>query len=119
MRKTTLHIALLVVLGLYYNGASAVWLAYSTFAKDFFIERCENPTKPCCKGQCHVKEIEDRSGAASDESTNRVQVVDPQPTIPTAFSFSPPIQCSKMFPLDHEPNLLQGLSESLFRPPRV
>lgn len=122
MRRTTLHIVLLLVLGLYYNGATAVWLAYSTVAKNFFIEHCENPTKPCCKGQCHVKEIADRSGSADESSPSsgsRIQIADPQPTIPTAFEFQAPVVHHDLVSFDRHQPTLHGLLESPFRPPRA
>src|SRR5690242_5624935 len=89
MRRKLLHITILLSLGLYYNGASALWLAYSTFAKTFFIEHCENPTKPCCAGKCQVKKIEEHS-ASSNESAVHIQYSSPQPAIVNAFELDPP-----------------------------
>lgn len=119
MRRTTLHIVLLVVLGLYYNGAAVAWVAYSTIAKEFFVEHCENPTKPCCKGRCHVKRIEDRSGASPSESGSRVQVTDPQPTIPTMFSLEWPTRNSTIIAVLQDEHPIQLPLESPLRPPRV
>ncbi len=120
MRKNTLHIALLLVLGLYYNGAAVVWVAYSTFAKDFFIERCENPAKPCCQGQCHVKQIEDHSGASTSNSTSaRLQVADPQPTIPTAFSLCNLCPRPEIRATSHDARPLDLVLDSPLRPPRA
>ncbi len=82
---------LLVILGLYYNGAPTLWLAYSTFAGKFFAAHCVNPTKPCCKGQCQVKAIEEHSGS-SENSQTKVEFAAPEPTVLSVYYLPEPQQ---------------------------
>lgn len=119
MLRRSVNITLLLIIGLYYNGTPAFWLAYSTVARNFFIERCENPTKPCCKGTCQVSHIEDKSGTSNQSSSRTIQIADLQPTIFTEFKLSEPMREVKTIPLQNTDHILTGIISTLFRPPRA
>ena len=118
MRRNALHIVLLVVLGLYYNSAPALWLAYSTVAKNFFVEHCENPTKPCCQGKCKIKHIEDHS-ASAEKSSPQIQTTEPQPSITTSFCIIKPVREHQIVQTEFSCAPLRGIIVSPFHPPRA
>jgi hypothetical protein len=118
MRRNLLHIALLLSLGLYYNGAAVLWFSYSTFAKDFFASRCENPTKPCCQGKCQVKKAAGQSGN-SEESGVRIQTPPTQPTLTCEFVLSTSKSKPQLAMADEPFDLLSGITNSPFHPPKA
>lgn len=117
MRRNLLHIALLLSLALYYNGAGVLWFSYSTFAKDLFANQCENPTKPCCQGKCQVEKAADKSNS-SEQSSTRIQTASAQPSIVSTFVFSAPPRKSHTYNSQEQSEPISGISESPFHPPR-
>ena len=66
--KKLVSIALLILLGLQFNAATLLWVGYSTFAHDYFVSLCENPTSVTCNGHCQVEKAEKKAAQTEKES---------------------------------------------------
>src|SRR5579871_5673586 len=81
MRKFT-NIALVLLLGLYYNSVPIAWLSYSTFAEKIFAEHCINPTKPSCHGKCQVMAMQNKAEKSGSQQAPSVKLPQFHPPLP-------------------------------------
>ncbi|MEP7235764.1 MAG: hypothetical protein ABI778_10765 [Ignavibacteriota bacterium] len=118
LRKIS-HIALLLIVGIYYNSVPIAWLAYSTFAERAFAEHCVNSPRSGCRGKCQVRAIEQNGEKAGHSQTPNLRIIQAEPSylfssiIPDAPSGRNRIACFVI-----TLSLLHGTSKPLFHPPK-
>lgn len=117
--KKLVSIALLVLLGLQFNAATLLWVAYSTFAHDYFVSHCENPVSESCSGKCQVEKAENKAAQTDKESVPSLNFAKIQPIVVTAAIEQIIVFEKKLEFPDETPSLLRGISPKLILPPRT
>lgn len=117
--KKLVSIALLVLLGLQFNAATLLWVGYSTFAHDYFVSLCENPTSVTCNGHCQVEKAEKKAAQTEKESLPSLNFAKIQPIVVTASSEQLIVFEKNVEFTDKTPSLLRGVSPKLILPPRT
>jgi len=118
MRKLV-SIALLVLLALQFNAAALLWVGYSTFAHDYFVSQCENPTSVTCNGHCQVEKAEKKATQTEKGSVPSLNFAKIQPIVVTASSEQLVVFEKKLEFPNETPSLLSGISPKLILPPRA
>jgi len=117
--KKLVSIALLVLLGLQFNAATLLWVGYSTFAHDYFVSNCENPTSVTCNGHCQVEKAEKKATQTEKASVPSLNFAKIQPIVVTASSERLVVFEKGLESPDEIPSLLRGVSPKLILPPRA
>lgn len=117
--KKLVSIALLVLLGLQFNAATLLWVGYSTFAHDYFVSLCENPTSVTCNGHCQIEKAEKKAAQTEKESVPSLNFAKIQPIVVTASSEQLIVSEKNVEFTDKTPSLLRGTSPKLILPPRA
>ena len=85
MLRKNINIALVLLLGLYYNSVPIAWLSYSTFAEGIFAEHCINPTKSSCNGKCQVMAMQDKAEKSGSQQAPSVKLPQFHPPLPVSI----------------------------------
>lgn len=117
--KKLVSIALLVLLGLQFNAATLLWVGYSTFAHDYFVSNCENPTSVTCNGHCQVEKAEKKAAQTEKESLLSLNFAKIEPIVVTASADQTVVAENEVEFIDETPSLLRGTSPKLLLPPRA
>jgi hypothetical protein len=117
--KKLVSIALLVLLGLQFNAATLLWVGYSTFAYDYFVSNCENPTSVTCNGHCQVEKAEKKATSTERESAPSLNFAKIQPIVVTTTCEHLIVFEKNIEFVDQTPSLLRGTSPKLILPPRT
>ena len=78
------NIALLLLLGLYYNSVPILWFSYSTFAQKVFVEHCVNPENSKCKGKCQVMAMQTNGESSNQDGGLTLKLPQFHPPFPTS-----------------------------------
>jgi hypothetical protein len=117
-RKFFSNIALLLLLGLYYNSVPIAWLSYATFAEKIFAEHCVNPTKPSCNGKCQVMEMESKA-KSGDHQAPSVKLPQFHPPLPVSnISKNITRVANKITFISETPRIHSGILQAPFHPPK-
>ncbi|HEY6172403.1 MAG TPA: hypothetical protein VIX80_09115 [Candidatus Kapabacteria bacterium] len=117
--KKLVSIALLVLLGLQFNAATLLWVGYSTFAHDYFVSNCENPTSVTCNGHCQVEKAEKKAAQTQKQSMPSLNFAKIHPVIVTGHSNQVLVFEKTIKFVDQTPSLLRGVKPKLILPPRA
>lgn len=117
--KKLVSIALLVLLGLQFNAATLLWVGYSTFAHDYFVSHCENPTSVTCNGHCQVEKAEKKAAQTEKESVPSLNFAKIQPIMVTVLTDKVVVAEKEVEFIDVTPSLLRGTSPKIILPPRI
>jgi hypothetical protein len=119
LRRNT-NIALVLLLGLYYNSVPLAWLSYSTFAEKVFAEHCVNPTKSDCKGKCQVMAMQSKSGNSNKSQATSIRLPQFHPPLPTSVLSEKKIFSElRVHFLPQTQRISSGLLQAPFHPPKA
>ena len=119
LRKSR-YIALVLILGLYYNSAPIARVSYSTFAESAFAANCVNPGKPDCNGKCQVISITDKAEKSNKSQTPTLQIAQVQPSLLFSTIVPDLSKVGKKILFFHQtPRFLSSIPHSPFHPPRI
>ncbi|MFI5263391.1 MAG: hypothetical protein ACHQM6_02620 [Candidatus Kapaibacterium sp.] len=119
LRKTN-HIALVLLLGLYFNSVPVALLSYSTFAEKIFAAHCVNPGKPSCHGMCQVVSIQNKAEKSGSSRVPQIQFAQIQPSIlPTVYIPDLSKFGKGIVRYFITPSVRQGIITSPFHPPKI
>lgn len=117
--KRIVSITLLVLLGLQFNAPALLWVGYSTFAHDYFVSRCENPTTETCQGHCQVEKAEKKATQSEHETLPSITIAKLQPAALSEIDLPVFIPYIKQYVSLRAPSLLIGVHAIPLHPPRL